>query len=145
MKVRHSIICASYLLLFDEQKVLLARRCNTGYEDGKYSIPAGHVEENETVLDCLIREAKEEIGLKLKNTDLRLEHVMHRKKRAETDERLDLFYLCKNWSGKPKICEPDKCDDLRWCDVENLPENVIPYIKEAIHSVINNEKYSEIK
>ena len=58
MKTRHTNIPASYLVLFDHNKVLLLRRFNTGYEDGNYSLIAGHVEEGETFTKCIIREAK---------------------------------------------------------------------------------------
>ena len=66
MKTRHSIICASYLLLVRDTEVLLSRRFNTGYEDGNYSLPAGHVDKGESVADALVREAKEEIGIDVK-------------------------------------------------------------------------------
>jgi len=69
MHQRHSIISAAYLLFFKENRVLLLRRLNTGYQDGSYSVPAGHVEEGESLLRCLIREAKEEVGLSLAAED----------------------------------------------------------------------------
>ena len=39
--------------------------------------------------------------------------------------------------------EPHKCDDLSWFDLNDLPENVIPYIKQAIQNILNKEIYSE--
>ena len=45
-KERNKIIPASYAVLIKDNKVLLVRRFNTGYEDGKYSLPAGHVEKS---------------------------------------------------------------------------------------------------
>ena len=35
-KERHKIVPASYLVLIKDSKILLSRRVNTGYEDGKY-------------------------------------------------------------------------------------------------------------
>ena len=46
---RFKMIGSSYLLLIENNKILLSRRFNTGYEDGKYSLPAGHVETGETL------------------------------------------------------------------------------------------------
>ena len=37
-------IPAVYLLLVQDGKILLIRRCNTGYQYGNYSVPAGHME-----------------------------------------------------------------------------------------------------
>ncbi len=52
-----------HLLFFRGNQILLARRLNTGYRDGEYSVPAGHLDGNETVIAAGIREAKEEIGV----------------------------------------------------------------------------------
>ncbi len=58
-----TIIPAVYLILEKDNKILLLRRYNTGYNDGLYSLPSGHVEDGEFPIDALIREAQEEIGI----------------------------------------------------------------------------------
>ena len=92
MKKRHQNIPASYLTLFKDNKILLLKRFNTGYEDGNYSMIAGHVDPNETFTQCIIREAEEEAGILLKPKDLKVVHVMHRNSgTAESNER---EFLC---------------------------------------------------
>lgn len=144
MKERHSIICAAYAFLIRNDQILLLRRFNTGYEDGNYSVPAGHVEKDETVLSTLIREVREEIGVTLTMNDTTLAHVMHRMKTDKNDERLDFFFICTNWQGNVKNCEEEKCDDLHWFDIDHLPENIIPYIKEAMENALTKKIYSEL-
>lgn len=144
MKKRHSIICASYLLLIKDNKILLLRRFNTGYQDGNYSVPAGHVDEGESVADALVREAKEEVGIEVKKQDTTLCHVMHRKGTDQNDERLDFFFTCQKYDGEVKNLEPQKCDDLRWFDLGKLPDNIIPYIKQAIVNTLKQKLYSEL-
>jgi 8-oxo-dGTP diphosphatase len=78
MKLRNKAIPAVYLLLEKEGKILVACRANTGYLDGHYQVPAGHVEESELPTEALIREAKEEIGIDLKPNDLEFVHVSYR-------------------------------------------------------------------
>lgn len=141
-KERFKIIPSVYLILMKNNKILLSRRCNTGFHDGKYSFPAGHLERNETMAQAMIRETKEEIGINLKSEDLRLVHVMHRKELNE--ERINFFFTTQRWYGKPKIMEPHKCDDLRWFEIDKLPVNIIPYIKQVINCVRNKIFYSEI-
>ena len=127
---RHKNIPASYLILLKDNKILLLRRFNTDYEDGNYSMVAGHVDQNETFTQCIIREAEEEAGILLKPEDIKVVHVMHRNSgTAENNERVDVFFIAQKWSGEIVNKEPHKCDDLSWFDLENIPDNVIPYIK----------------
>ena len=42
-----SMLIAVYLVLLRDEQVLMLRRHNTGYEDGNYSVIAGHVERDE--------------------------------------------------------------------------------------------------
>lgn len=138
---RFKQIATSHLFLIKDNKILLLRRFNTGYEDGKYSVVAGHIEPNETATRTMVREAKEEAGIDIDLEDLEVAHVMHRNDTNE--ERIDFFLMPKKWSGEPKNLEPHKCDDLRWFDLEKLPDNTIPYIKQAIDCFLHNKIYSE--
>jgi ADP-ribose pyrophosphatase YjhB (NUDIX family) len=141
MKDRFKLIPTSHLVLIKDGKILLLRRFNTGWEDGKYSVVAGHLDGNETFIRAMIREAKEEAGIDIKPEDLEVVHVMHRK--CPNEERIDFFIRAKSWKGLPKIMEPNKCDDLSWFELDNLPNNVIPYIKQAIDRIRDNVFYSE--
>ena len=144
IKQRHKNIPASYLVLFKDGKVLLLRRFNTGYEDGKYSMVAGHVEPGETFTQCMMREAREEVGVSLEPEDLKVVHVMHRdSNEVEDNERVDVFFIAEKWSGDIVNKEPHKCDDLSWFEFDDLPENIIPYIKQAIESIRDENFYSE--
>ena len=138
---RFKMTVASYLILIAKGKVLLSRRFQTGYMDGYYSLPAGHVDEGETLEDCLVREFYEEIGIRIKKKEIELVHMMHRQ---EKDTRLDFFYTTKNYTGKIKNTEPEKCDDLKWFKLNQLPSNVAPYIKQAIENSIKKILYSDI-
>lgn len=141
VKERFKLVPSVYLVLIKNNKILLSRRYNTGYFDGNYSFPAGHLDGNETLKQGMVREAKEEVGLELNSDDLELVHVMNRK--IPDRERIDFFFTVKYWVGNPEIMEKNKCDDLSWFEFNNLPENIIPYIKQAIHSISNNIIYSE--
>ena len=59
------------------EEILLALRKNTGYNDGKYELPGGHVDENEDIMHAMVREAKEELNIDLKTEDLKIEHILH--------------------------------------------------------------------
>ncbi len=140
-KERFKIIPAVYLVLMKENKILLSRRYNTGYFDNYYSFPAGHLDGKETLRQAMVREVKEETGIILNQSDLELIHTMNRK--IPNNERVDFFFTTKKWLGAPKIMESEKCNDLSWFELNNLPDNIIPYIKQAIDSVLDNITYSE--
>jgi len=138
---RFKIIPAVYLVLMKDNKILLSRRYNTGYFDNYYSFPAGHLDGEETFKQAMVREAKEETGIDLDPADLELIHTMNRK--IPNNERVDFFFTTKKWLGEPRIIEPEKCDDLSWFELNNLPDNIIPYIKQAIDSFLDDISYSE--
>jgi 8-oxo-dGTP pyrophosphatase MutT (NUDIX family) len=66
-----------HLLLLDDNQVLFGRRQDTGFEDGSYHVPSGHLEAGESVIDALIREAKEEVGVTIAPEAVEFVHVMH--------------------------------------------------------------------
>ena len=131
MKDRFKLLSAVHLFLIREGSVLLLRRFNTGYEDGKYSVIAGHLDGNEQVKTAAIREAREEAGIVIAPRDLQVVGVMHR--RSE-DERIDFFLAATSWSGEVRNCEPHRCDRLAWFDLDKLPENVVPYVGRALEN-----------
>jgi 8-oxo-dGTP diphosphatase len=144
-KERPQVIPTVYLILTEDDEILLSRRYNTGFQDGKYSLPAGNLHgDEETLMQAMIREANEEIGVKIAPTDLKLVHVMHRKQKEPTDERrINLFFMANKWKGKPRIMEPTKCDDLQWFNLNRLPTNTIRYVRQAINCYRNRIPYSE--
>lgn len=144
MTQRHHNIPAAYLVLLKENKILLLRRFNTGYRDGQYSFIAGHVDPGETFTQCIIREAQEEAGIILEEKDMEVAHVMHRNSEPnETSERVDIFFTTQNWEGEITNKEPHKCDELAWFEMDDLPNNIIPYIKQVIDEIKSKRHYSE--
>lgn len=140
---RFKITPACYLVLIKENKILLQRRYNTGYEDGKYSVVAGHLDGNESFKQAMVREAKEEANIDIKSKDLNVVHVMHRSTVDNDNERIDVFLSADKWDGEIENLEPHKCDDLKWFVLDQIPDNVIPYVKSALKCIENNIFYSE--
>lgn len=141
---RFTIVPAVYIIFRDGTKVLLLRRTNTGYLDGSYSLPAGHVDGNEPALQAAIREAKEEVGAELSAEELRLVHTMHRQSDIPSlHERIDLYFLTSQPHPEISNCEPQKCDELLWAEVANLPDNTIPEVRQALRLGLSGQSYSD--
>lgn len=139
-KIRYTCVPSAYLVLVKEGKVLLMRRANTGYEDGNYGLPAGHVEEGETVSQACVREAYEEVDVVVEEGDLECIHTMYR---HANDARADFFFTTTKWNGEPVNKEPHKCSELAWFPLENLPKNTVGYVRAALECYLRGEFYSE--
>lgn len=140
MKTKHNTYpLAIHIFFCKGNEILLSLRENTGYEDGKYSVVAGHVESGESIISAGIREAKEEVGVDITPLDFKIVGSMHRK---SDDERVDYFAIVERWSGELKNCEKNKCGGLYWYSINDLPSNIIPYIKCAItKTFIENKSF----
>jgi len=139
---RASFPVTVHLFFLRENQILLLRRFNTGFRDGEYSVPAGHLDGGETVMAAAIREAKEEVGVDLVMDDMVFSSVMHR---IEDDERVDFFVHVRKWQGELFNAEPEKCDDLRWVKIDALPVNIIPYVKQALENHWNGVPFDEYR
>lgn len=137
----YTVVISSYVIFQEGDKILLSRRYNTGYRDGEYSLPAGHIEEAEFATAAAVREAKEEVGVKVKPEGLTSAHIMHR--HCGDHERIDFFFTAKDWQGKIVNAEPEKCDGLSWFSLDELPANTIPYIHAALERYGDGQFFSE--
>lgn len=82
-----------------KSSLLMLRRANTGWMDGFYSLPAGHVEVgHESVKEAMVREAKEEVGIDIQEKDLEVLSVMHRI--SGKSVYFEVFLQAKAWQGR---------------------------------------------
>lgn len=132
---------AVHMFFLKDDKLFLIKRFNTGFMDGYWSVPAGRLDEHETITQAALREAREEVGANVAFEDLSKPFFMHHK--DDRGERMYVFFLCSSWSGELKNLEQDKCDDAKWFGVTNLPDNIVPHIKYALQQMIDKNTFSE--
>jgi len=148
MKERYKSLVVVFLILTRTAKdgkgkeILLQLRKSTGYMDGYYDLGAsGHLEEDESVKGAVIRESLEEANIKVEANNLKLVTVYDEKSNGLT--YLRFFFHTEIYKGKISICEPDKCAEIAWYSLENLPTNVIPHVGRAIENYKNSINYDE--
>lgn len=124
-----ALIPAAFVVLRRDRQVLLLQRANTGYRDGYWALPAGHIEPGESCLAAAVRELNEEVGVALDPSQLRPLCGQHRTERGggAIDQRSDFYYEADCPLGvEPRRMEPNKASDLRWFDLDDLPDPVVP-------------------
>jgi ADP-ribose pyrophosphatase YjhB (NUDIX family) len=148
-KQRITSIPAVYLVLCRQsqangKEIMMSLRSGTGYRDGFWSFPAGHLEDGESLHQAMVREAKEELDIKISASNLALAHSMWRATPEAQGGRLDFFFTAIAWTGEPRNAEPAKCGRVSWWPVTRLPSPLIPEVALAIESIEKGIPYSEV-
>jgi 8-oxo-dGTP diphosphatase len=105
-------------ILNDEFEILLMLRKNvTGA--GRWCPPGGHFENGEEFIECVKREALEEVGLKILNA--KMWAIVNNIMLDPPRHYVNLDFLVTEWSGEPKNLETEKCEKIQWFALNNLP------------------------
>lgn len=128
-----------FLLLTRPGQVLLALRRGTGYADGQWNLPSGKLEIGEDALSAMIREAREEIGIRLRPDRLRLVATVHHYNTA-THARIGLAFAAAfdpGQHGEPVNAEPHKCAAIEWFPITALPANTTSYTIACVRAYLD--------
>ena len=139
---RFQVRASIHILFVKDDKVLMLLRKNISH-DGQYSLVAGHLDDGESMLEAFLREAEEEVGVKLSATDLDICTVCHSYNDRINKAYIQFYALCNNWPGELTNQEPDKCGEIRFFPIDALPKNTVPYIRDAIPKVLNRIPFYE--
>lgn len=148
MKERFCVPYASIVMLLKNEdgkiKILLQRRQNTGFADGFWDLScSGHVERGESMSQAAVREAKEELGVKIPVDKLKFFTFVHKREKEWDLTYCNAYFVCAEFVGEPKICEPEKCSELKWFDLDKLPEDLINDRKCAVKAYLDGVHYIE--
>lgn len=134
------------IIIKHDNKILLQRRLNTGYYDDYLTLPGGHVESDETVLNCVCREVKEELNLDITEDMLDLYCIIDRQNPDKTKRYINFIFTIKHKNIDIKNIqnnEPNKCSELVYCESSKLQDDVIPYIKTILQDNVGYFHYIE--
>jgi 8-oxo-dGTP diphosphatase len=109
---------AVYIAIVQDGRIFLLKRANTGYRDGEWAMPAGHVESGETPEQAALRELCEETGVSAAAGDLECAHALYRQCGDDGARAyVDYLFFCRRWTGVPFNAEPDRAEACGWFDV----------------------------
>lgn len=141
---RERFLSSIYLIIKNEEgKILLQRRQGTKLWPGFLALPAGHIDEGENAYEAAIREAKEELNITISQNNIIDTFVVNRRNKS-LSPYYDVYFEINNYEGKIIINEPEKCSELKWYGIEELPEDMIEFEKVALWNNKKGIKFSTI-
>lgn len=134
---REMFLSSVYLIIKNNKnEILFQRRQGTKLWPGFLALPAGHIDEGENVYDAVVREAKEELNITISIENIIDTFVVNRRNKS-IQPYYDVYFEIDSYIGDIIINEPEKCSELKWIKVEDLPDDVIDFEKVAL---LNNKK-----
>ena len=131
---KEKFLSAVYLIIKNEEgKILLQRRQGTKLWPGFLALPAGHIDEGENAIDAVIREAREELNIEISEHDIVDSFVANRRNKS-LKPYFDVYFEISSYRGNLTINEPDKCSELKWCDIDDLPNDMIDFEVDALEN-----------
>lgn len=133
------------VIVRQNNKILFVLRTHTGYADGMYALPGGHVEYGERFSAAGIREALEEVGVTIYVDALKPLLSMQRIGRSADDVRVGMFFEATAWDGTPHNMEPGRHGEIVWFDADNLPyDKIMHFQTEGLQAIARGEFYREL-
>jgi len=136
LEPKHTV---SVVIVRDDKVLLVKHKERSEHPTDTYGLPAGRIEKNETPEEAAIREAKEEVGLKVKNLK-RIGKYYAWLERKDGKEYMDMItFFCEEFEdevkGETDITEP------KWLKINELDSyNLVQNVKNAIMDGINKFK-----
>jgi len=136
---RHLTRTAVFVVLVRDNKYFFLRRANSGWADGLLTVPAGHIDKGDGIIFSAIKETKEEAGVDILAENLKFIHVDYLK-----DEYVNFYFSAEIFSGEPIVGEPLMATECIWIDKNDLPEDIVPQLKNLFIQMENKQYFSEI-
>jgi len=126
------------IIIIQSGKVLLIKRGHQPYE-GKWALPGGFMDMDETPEQAAIRELEEETGLKVKRLQqFKTYGAIDRDPRHRTISTV--YYTILDDTKKTTLTAGDDAAEAEWFSLDNLPELAFDHrliIKEFIKDISN--------
>ncbi|MFA6355075.1 MAG: NUDIX domain-containing protein [Candidatus Paceibacterota bacterium] len=125
------------VMIWKDGKVIVGKRKGS-HGSGEYAFPGGHLEFDESFVECAKREVLEETGIVIKNV-IFMSVANYRRH----DNRQDILVnLVADWESGEETNFPDeKIGDWQWCMVDSLPSPLFYPTQITLDSFITGKNF----
>ncbi|MGB3814212.1 MAG: NUDIX domain-containing protein [Shinella sp.] len=120
------------LALLREGRMLLYRRLRAP-EAGAWNIVGGKIDHMERAIDAARREAEEESGITVGTVDFLC--VSEQIIEEERQHWLSFIYVSEDFSGEPRVMEPEKLPEFGWFPLDALPAPLSRFAADAVEAL----------
>lgn len=121
-------VCCEVWIMNSKNQMMVTQRHPDKKAGGQWEFTGGGVLAGETTLMAAVREVKEEIGINLEETDLKLLDVYKHKKYF-----MDIYVVRKDIEGNEIILDENEVVDFKWVSKEEIEELIES--GQMVHSV----------
>lgn len=116
--LRHAVVDA---IIVRDNKILLTKRAQQLREGGKWAIPGGYIERDETTLEAVMREVLEETGYTCEVQQL-LTVLDNPQRRGDDRQNISFVFTVRLITQVNRTPDEAEVSELRWFDLDNLPD-----------------------
>lgn len=124
------------LAILRDGRLLLYRRARPP-EAGCWNIVGGKIDLMERSQEAATREAEEETGLAIGET--RFLCVTEQLLEDDHQHWISVIYVTDDFSGNPRIMEPDKLPEFGWFALDGLPSPLSRFTQAAIDVLMDRQ------
>ena len=119
----------SVIIRKDNTYLLGLRKGSHG--SGTWAFPGGHLEKNESIVECAKREIKEELNVNLENIIVKNYYT---EDIFEGKHYITLYVEANIGNQIVENMEPHKCEELQWFYINEFPKNLFYPLSQWINN-----------
>lgn len=133
-------IGVNIILLNKNNEVLLGKRSGNRRGSGSWSLVGGKLKRGESIEETAQRELKEEINIDVATEDI---YTVNMSTSIDSDgtQFVLIGTVVNSWKGEIKNMETDKCDELKFFPLNNLPDNMFYATKSNLELFVSEQFY----
>jgi 8-oxo-dGTP diphosphatase len=128
------------IFLIKDDAILLGKRKNC-YGEGTWGLPGGHLEQGESIRECVRRELKEELDIE----GLEFKLISVADCINERGHYVHISFLFEKFTGEIRNMEPDLCYEWNFFPLSSLPEDLFDPHRNILKNYFENVLYLERK